>query len=81
MDSSHKCLCATAVVLAVVLGGAAPASAAAASTDPATITYDPTLMPARAADSGVWIVAATHHAAPEGSANVQHPKVPNPRTA
>eukprot|EP00660_Eupelagonema_oceanica_P006689 gene6689-13409_t len=32
--------------------------------------YDPTLLPARAADSGVWIVAATHHAAPEGSANV-----------
>jgi len=32
--------------------------------------YDPTLMPARAADNGVWLVAATHQDNPEGSANV-----------
>ena len=32
--------------------------------------YDPRLMPARAADSGVALVAATHHTDPEGSANV-----------
>ena len=32
--------------------------------------YDPRLMAARAADSGVVVVAAPHHANPEGSANI-----------